>query len=501
MTAQVMSAGLAGMAGFDVLVETSVTNGLPAFAIVGLPDSSVQESRERVRAVIKNIGLAFPARRILVNLAPADTRKEGPIYDLPIALGVLIVSGQLEPVPDSVTFIGELSLDGRLRPVTGTLPMALSAYNSGAKGIFVPKDSADEASLVDGLAVYPAGHITEILAHLRGEAEITPYIVHDVKPEDVIYPDFSEVQGQEAIRRSIEVAVSGSHNILLNGPAGSGKSMMAKRVPSILPPMTKAEMIEATAVHSVAGMTSKSNPLLRRRPFRSPHHTISASGLAGGGRVPKPGEMSLAHNGVLFLDEFPEFHRDALESLRQPMEDGRVTITRAGGAFTFPSGFMLVCAMNPCKCGWYGHPSGKCVCSEDAVRNYLKRISGPILDRIDIFIGVPSVKYAELTSKTENESSAEIRKRVVSARNRQTKRQGAPNARLSTAQIKTYCRIDKEGDRLMRMAYDKLGLSARAYDKILRVARTIADLADSDQIRHEHLAEAIQYRNSGMLEI
>jgi magnesium chelatase family protein len=360
----IKSAGLSGISGFDVDVEVSITNGLPGFVIVGLPDNSVRESRERVRAAVKNIGLEFPMRRILVNLAPADTKKEGPIYDLPIAIGLLAASEQIEPVSEKSVFIGELSLDGDLRPVTGMLPMALSARASGADSLFIPMDSALEASIAEGLKVYPAAHICEIIAHLRGERSIEPAPPYNCAAREAGCPDFSDVRGQPAVKRAIEVAVSGAHNILLTGVAGGGKSMMARRIPSILPPMRMSEMIEATAIHSAAGLTNKSAPLLTRRPFRSPHHTVSAFGMAGGGRVPKPGEMSLAHNGVLFFDEFPEFRRDVIESLRQPLEDGSITITRAAWTCTFPSRFMLVCAMNPCRCGWYGHPSGKCSCSE-----------------------------------------------------------------------------------------------------------------------------------------
>ncbi|MDR1134965.1 MAG: YifB family Mg chelatase-like AAA ATPase [Clostridiales Family XIII bacterium] len=495
----IKSIGLAGLNGFDVIVETSITNGLPAFVIVGLPDNSVQESRERVRAVIKNLGYEFPMRRILVNLAPADTRKEGSIYDLPIALAVLIASGQITPAAEDSVFAGELSLDGKLRPVAGMLPMALSARDSGAKALFAPKDSAAEASLARGLAVYAADHISEIIDHLNGAGEICP--AEECQPlfSEAKGLDFSDIKGQAAARRAIEIAVSGAHNMLLSGTAGGGKSMMVKRIPSILPPMTMEEMIETTAIHSVAGLTSKSNPLVRQRPFRSPHHTISAAGAAGGGKTPKPGEMSLSHNGVLFLDEFPEFRRDVLESLRQPMEDGYVTITRANRSYKYPSGFMLVGAMNPCKCGWHGHPSGKCVCSEESIKNYMMRISGPILDRIDLFVNVPPVKYAELTSVSEAETSEKIRDRVVRTRELQMSRQGTTNSRLMGGLMKTYCGISREGELMMKSAYEKFSLSARAYSKIIKVARTIADMSGSPDIETEHLAEAIQYRRSGTL--
>ncbi|MDR1573534.1 MAG: YifB family Mg chelatase-like AAA ATPase [Clostridiales Family XIII bacterium] len=496
----IRSAGLSGVSGTSVAVEVSITNGLPGFVIVGLPDNSVRESRERVRAAIKNIGLEFPMRRILVNLAPADTKKEGPIYDLPIAIGLLAASEQIEPVSEKSMFIGELSLDGDLRPVTGMLPMSLSARANGIDSLFIPKDCALEASIAEGLLVYPAGHICEIIAHLRGEKPIEPAPPYSFAARESGGPDFSEVRGQQSVKRAIEVAVSGAHNILLTGVAGGGKSMMARRIPSVLPPMTMGEMIETTAIHSAAGLTSKSAPLLTERPFRSPHHTVSASGAAGGGRTPKPGEISLAHNGVLFLDEFPEFRRDVLEALRQPLEDGSITITRAAWTCSFPSRFMMVCAMNPCKCGWYGHPSGKCSCTEEAVRAYARRISGPILDRIDIFADTPSLEYGDLAGNAKSESSEEIRERVSAARARQLARQGTPNAYLSGERLATHCALDLECAALLRAAYDRFALSARAYTKILKVARTIADLAENPRIAAPHLTEAIRYRSSGILD-
>jgi magnesium chelatase family protein len=433
-------------------------------------------------------------------LAPADTKKEGPIYDLPIAIGLLAASEQIGPVSEKSVFVGELSLDGFLRPVTGMLPMSLSARENGADSLFIPEDSALEASITEGLNVYPAGHICDIIAHLRGEKRIEPAPPYRFDACENTCPDFSDVRGQSAVKRAIEVAVGGAHNILLTGVAGGGKSMMARRIPSILPPMSMREMIESTAVHSAAGLTSKSAPLLTHRPFRAPHHTVSASGAAGGGRSPKPGEISLAHNGVLFLDEFPEFRRDVLETLRQPLEDGAVTITRAAWTCTFPSRFMLVCAMNPCKCGWYGHPSGKCRCSEESVQNYARRISGPILDRIDIFVEAPSLLYGDLTTASGGESSAEIRKRVTAARALQLARQGTQNAHMTGEWIEEYCALDAECSKLMRMAYDKFSLSARAYNRILKVARTIADLAESPRIAAPHLAEAVGYRSSGLLD-
>ena len=503
MFSKVSSVGLFGLATYMVEVEADVSGGMPRFDVVGLPDTAVSESRERVRSAMKNAGLKFPVGRITVNLAPADKRKEGPLYDLPIFVALLKASGQFPFRVDGKAFIGELSLNGNIRRVNGALPMVIEARQRGIEEIFVPALNAAESCVVEGINVYPVNNVFELLAHFRGTDPIAParkenYTEQYLEPDA---PDFSDVMGQYEAKFALEVAAAGGHNVMMIGPPGSGKSMLAKRIPSILPDMSFEESIETTKVHSVAGALPSGVSLIRSRPFRSPHHTVSPAGFSGGGggSMPRPGEMSLAHNGVLFLDELPEFAKTTLESMRQPMEDGVINITRVAGTVSYACSFMLVCAMNPCPCGFYGHPTKECTCSHGSASRYLNRVSGPLLDRLDIHIEVPPVDYDDLSAKTKSESSAEIKKRVDAARQIQRERfKGTSttcNAKMTPAQTREFCVVTDKANELLKNAFDRLGLSARAYDKILRVARTVADLDGSEQIDVKHISRAIQFRS------
>lgn len=499
MFSKISSLGLFGLNAFQVDVEIDISRGQPQFDIVGLPDTVVKESRDRIRAALRACGISFPVASVMVNLAPADTKKSGSVHDMAIFMALLKAMRMTDCDTDGMAFIGELSLNGDVRRINGVLPMVTLAREIGLKAVFVPLANAREASVISGIEIYAVSTAEELILHFRGEQLLTPcerYIPPEAAYNEIL--DFADVRGQQSAKKALEIAAAGGHNALLIGSPGSGKSMLSKRMPSILPPLTFDEALETTNIHSISGLLTPDTPIITKRPFRSPHHTISSAGLVGGGTIPHPGEISLAHNGLLFLDELAEFDRRTLELMRQPLEDRKVTIARASGTVTYPCTIMLIGAMNPCPCGYYGHPKRRCTCSQKKVSAYLSRISGPLLDRFDLHIEVAPVVFEDLSSKAQEESSADIRKRVIAARAVQEERfRGSPitcNALITPDKLQKLCPMDEGAEAMLKSVFDSLGLSARAYDRLLKVARTIADLDSSEVISRRHIAQAVQYR-------
>ncbi len=501
MLAKVRSGAIVGLDGAVVEVEVDISQGLPAFTIVGLPDAAVQEAKERVRAAIRNSGGTFPMKRIVVNLAPADLKKAGPGYDLPIAVGILLSSEQVSGEVDGTMFLGELSLDGGLRHTNGVLPLVALAHDQGIASVIVPEADAVEASLIEGVKIIPMTSLAQLVSYLRGDIPAPEFKpdVKSIRPAPLTSStDLADIKGQEHVKRALEVAAAGGHNMIMCGPPGSGKTLLARALPSILPPMTNDEALEVTKIYSVSGLLPADTPLVRQRPFRSPHYTISNAGLVGGGHFPKPGEISLSHRGVLFLDELPEFGHSLLEVLRQPLEDKVVTISRAQGRVTFPASFMLVGAMNPCPCGYYGDPFRKCTCPPGIVSRYQRRISGPFIDRVDIFVEVPHIDYEKLTDNRLGETSEKVQARITAARSRQLQRfrgtRLTSNAEMTPTEIREFCHVEETAQSLLQAAMKQLYLSARAFHRILKLALTIADLESCETIKAQHVAEAVQYR-------